>query len=65
MRTYSTRDEAINREILEPLGEYADSHNIDALADELIISVNNGAEVQFMLKPEIDFWQSVENNALD
>ena len=42
MATYITRDEAIQREIIYPLGEYAAVHDIDAIADELIVCDDSG-----------------------
>ncbi|MDK8469864.1 hypothetical protein [Corynebacterium accolens] len=60
MDIYTTRNEAIQREIIEPLGEWAEEHNIDAIADELITATDTG----FHIDEAKDFWAVVSNNAL-
>lgn len=60
MTTYETRNEAITREIIEPLGEYAAVHDIDAIADELIKAEDEG----FTIDQDADFWAIVEKHAL-
>lgn len=61
MATYATRDEAIQREIIDPLGEYAAVHDIDAIADELIICDASGL---YYLDEDVDFWDAVFTKAL-
>lgn len=66
MTTYTTRTEAIEREIIEPLGEYADDHDIDAIADETIIETGEGVNLRFMTREDLDhddFWAIVEKHA--
>lgn len=41
MNTYATRDEAVTREIIEPLGEYANGHDTDAIAEEVIVTTGD------------------------
>lgn len=60
MTTYDTRTDAIRREIIEPLGEYAQEHDVDAIADEIIIAGDNG----FTIDQDADFWAIVANHAL-
>lgn len=36
IKSYSTRDEAIQHEIIPALGDYADDYNIDAIADAVV-----------------------------
>lgn len=60
MDIYTTRNEAVQREIIEPLGEYAQEHNIDAIADELIVTTATG----FHIDEAKDFWAVVSNNTL-
>lgn len=60
MTTYTTRNEAVQREIVEPLGEWAEEHNIDAIADQLIQATDDG----FTIDQDADFWEVVANNAL-
>lgn len=62
MRTYSTTDEAIHREIEAAIGrEYLDMYDIEAIADRVIISVFDwGGQVSYALDPELDpedFWE--------
>ncbi|QRP98933.1 hypothetical protein I6J72_05385 [Corynebacterium sp. FDAARGOS 1242] len=73
MTLYSRRDEAIHREIIEPLGEEATNFDIEAIADEMITwhdEFNNKGEIEanrsgFRIKEDIDFWTLVERHALD
>lgn len=36
MTTYATRGDAMQREIIEPLGEWAEEHDVEAIADEVL-----------------------------
>ena len=60
MTTYTTRNEAIQREIIEPLGEWAEEHNIDAIADQLIKTEDEG----FTIDQDADYWAVVAANTL-
>lgn len=60
MTTYTTKNDAIQYEIIEPLGEWAKEHNIDAIADELITATSTG----FHIDDTKDFWDVVANNSL-
>lgn len=60
MTTYTTKNDAIQYEIIEPLGEWANEHNIDAIADELIVTTATG----FHIDDTKDFWNVVANHAL-
>lgn len=72
MTTYTTRNEAITREITEPLGEYAAEHDIDAIADEVLYWHDEVREDGSIWLPgcgyrrnqEVDFWEVVEKHAL-
>ena len=62
-RTYTTRDEAIYREIIEAI-EASDAtreeYDIDAIADKVLCGYEDG----YMLKvEEPDLWRIVEENA--
>lgn len=61
MAAYITRDEAIQREIIDPLGEYAAVHDIGAIADELIVCDDSGL---YYLDEDADFWDVVFTKAL-
>lgn len=60
MTTYESRTDAIRREIIEPLGEYAQEHDVDAIANEIIIAGDNG----FTIDQDADFWDVVFTKAL-
>ena len=60
--TYSRRNEAVQREIIEPLGEWAEEHNIDAIADQLIICDGSGLNPKCSLDQDADFWGVVAAN---
>lgn len=63
-RTYTTRDEAITREIVEAIeaGDATrDQYDIDAIADKVLCGYEDG----YMLKvEETEFWRIVEENAI-
>nr|DAS87232.1 MAG TPA: hypothetical protein [Caudoviricetes sp.] len=62
--TYTTRDEAINREIIEAIeaGEaHRDEYDIDAIADRVLGDYEEG----FALKVDTDeFWEIVAENEI-
>lgn len=63
---YTTRDEAIQAEIITPLGEHADDHDIDAIAEKVIITTGHGTN-EFGYTTEVEaeeFWAIVEAHAL-
>lgn len=72
MDIYTTRNEAVQREIIEPLGEYAQEHNIDAIAEQLIVHYDHitpegNVDVTrsgYVVDQALDFWAVVSNNAL-
>lgn len=64
MNIYTTRNEAIEAEIITPLGEFADDHDIDAIADELLTTTGEGTEYGFTIDEDADFWEVVANNQI-
>lgn len=64
MNTYSTRNEAIQNEIITPLGQYANEHNIEAIADQLIIMDTDNGEATYHVDEDAGFWAIVEANAI-
>lgn len=64
MTTYTTRNEAIDREIIQPLGEYAGQFDIDAIADQVLVSVGEGIDYKFTTNDDIDFWDVVAQNEI-
>lgn len=63
MTTYTTRDEAITREIIEPLGEWAAQHDIDAIAETYLTTTGEGTTYAWTAREELDFWAVAEANA--
>ncbi|HDM2782266.1 hypothetical protein QP916_03690 [Corynebacterium accolens] len=64
MTTYTTRNEAIDREIIQPLGEYADQFDIDAIADQVLVSVGEGIDYKFTTNDDVDFWDVVAQHEI-
>lgn len=60
MNVYTTGDEAIYREITLVLGEHAADFDIDAIAEQVIVSDERG----FYVDEDADFWAIVQENAL-
>lgn len=61
--TYSTRDEAITREIIEVINNgdaSADEFNVDAIADAVLGDFAEGFAV---IVDEATFWNTVADNA--
>lgn len=62
MKVYTSRDEAIMIEIIGPISEGApiEEFDIDAIANELIATVNPGTDKSgYILRDDVDFWQTV------
>lgn len=64
MTTYTTRNEAIDREIIQPLGEYAGQFDIDAIADQVLVSVGEGIDYRFTTNDDVDFWDVVAQHEI-
>ncbi|WP_034985943.1 hypothetical protein [Corynebacterium jeikeium] len=64
MTTYTDRHEAIHHETITALGDYADEHDIDAIADQVLTTTGEGSDYRYMLDEDVDFWAVVEANAL-
>lgn len=64
MTTYTNRNDAIHNEITLALGDYADQHNIDAIADAVLEAQETDKGYVFFLNEDVDFWEIVEANAL-
>ena len=66
MNGYATRDEAIQREIVEVIGKYADEHMIDAIADEVLTTTGAGTQYRYVMAVDADeFWEIVHRHAVD
>ncbi|MBM7796898.1 hypothetical protein [Pseudoglutamicibacter cumminsii] len=61
MTTYTTRNEAIETEILAPLAGHESDYDIDAIADEVIGDYENGYAIQVT---EDEFWGIVAKHDL-
>ena len=64
MNAYTDRNEAIHHEIITALGDYADEHDIDAIADQVLTTTGEGKDFRIILDEGVDFWAVVEANAL-
>lgn len=64
MTTYTDRNQAIHHEIIIALGDYADEHDIDAIADQVLTTTGEGSDYRYHLDEDVDFWAVVEANAL-
>ena len=64
MNTYTSRNGAINAEIIEPLGEFVDDYDIDAIADEALETIGECGEYRYQVREDVDFWDIVEAHAL-
>lgn len=60
-RTYTTRNEAIETEIITPLAGHETDYDIDAIADEVLGDYENGYTVQVT---EDAFWEIVAKHDL-
>lgn len=61
MTTYSTRTEAVQREIIEPLGNHAGDHDVEGIAEEVLGGYAEGFACT--VDPET-FWSIVERHAI-
>lgn len=62
-RTYTTRDEAIFREITQPLKEYAHEHDIDAIADLVINCEETRRGIEYFCAVNTQrFWKIVQDH---
>lgn len=64
-RLYVTRDECVQREVLEPLGEYAAEHDVEGIAAAVVEYVGTGTSLRFRTAVEgADFWEVVQRHSL-
>ena len=56
---YTTRDDAIFYEIVEPLGEFAEVHRVDAIAESVIFHDERG---YYCGVSAVEFWDLVTMN---
>lgn len=67
--TYTTRTEAIDREIVEPIeagDATAAGFDIEAIADQVLTTTGEGVDYRWTLRDDIDedtFWGIVADNA--
>lgn len=64
MRTYINQNDAINAEIIEPLGEFVNDFDVEAIADETLTGIIIGNEYFITPREDVDFWDIVEAHAL-
>lgn len=63
MNAYTTRTEAIEREVIAPLGEHADQHDIDAIIDKVIAFDLWNHDYYCKVNAE-EFWAIAKTHAL-
>ena len=64
MSSYTTRDEAITREIVEVLGTEAADYDIEAIAAEVLDTEGEGAQYRYIVAVDTDeFWAIVAKHA--
>ena len=72
MNTYTSRNEAIEREIVDVLNySFAsettaadlDDLDIDGIADEVLTTVGQGTTYRYMVDEDADFWDAVARHA--
>lgn len=62
---YTSYNEAVQREVIEPLGEFAEDHDIEAIAEEVIGTEGTGTDYIFVpIVSESEFWKIVERHAV-
>lgn len=54
-QTYTTRNEAVQREVIEPLGEYVADYDTEKLADKVIASRGDGSGFYCSVTQD-EFW---------
>lgn len=63
--TYTTRDEAIQREIVDVLGPYnTQRHDIEAIANDVLTTTGEGTHYRWTLDTNKDFWIYVASHQL-
>lgn len=60
-KIYSTRDEAVREEMMVALGEYVDEFDIDAIADEVIVSLTVRDEHDNILLDQSGYYVGVDD----
>ena len=66
MSIYTTKQDYISQVIVPALGDYAAEHDIDAIADDMLIwhnDVNGPGNNGFLEDESKDFWSVVEAHA--
>ena len=62
MKVYNRFADAVEFEIVQPLGEYVGDFDVDAIADEVIARDFSGAEPAFWSREDVDFWEVVQRH---
>lgn len=70
---HTTRTDAINAEIVRPIEATEGGHavkdawaeyDIDAIADQVLLTVGDGTTYGYILNEDVDFWEVVLSNQL-
>ena len=63
--TYATRNEAVEREIVEVIeagDAQQDEYDVEAIADAVLTTVGDGTAYCWTVNPGVDFWGAVRDN---
>ena len=68
---YGSRNDAIEREIIEPLeaeddgliGPVEDAYDIEAIADERLTTTGSGTRYRYLRNPDVPFWDIVTRHS--
>lgn len=68
MKTYTTRTEAVDREIIDPVENgdaSAEEYDIEAIADELVKIDTTGIDPKYYVDVNEDiFWETIANHQM-
>ncbi|WP_159626730.1 hypothetical protein [Actinomyces sp. zg296] len=64
-RVYATREEAVQREVVEALVPDEGDFDVEAIADEVLRPTGSGTRYRWVLDRTADFWAAVDRHALD
>lgn len=64
-RSYTSFNDALQHEVIDPLGEYADDFDVEAIAEEVIGQEGFGVNLIFVpIVNDSEFWQIAERHAI-
>ncbi|SHJ13290.1 hypothetical protein SAMN05216246_11221 [Actinomyces denticolens] len=64
-RVHTTREDAVQREVIEVLAGVPGRYDTDAIADEVLTTTGSGTRYRWVLDETVDYWGAVARHALD